>query len=450
MAMVTPRPIARVLHQLGRIAPALGLRRVPAFFSNAASPGSPAGARVHVRWPPGLAVGVGAGALLVSLMAVASATPHPAGQRPIALAALQVRADSLLAGLDPSTAVQERDVLVAPLANGRRAELTLDPALQRYLQKLFQRYDVPYGAVVALEPSSGRVRAYVSHSAANPMAGDLVRDPTPPAASVFKIVTGAALLDSGVGASARVCYNGGFRRLDAVDLRDNPGRDRSCATLSKAMGASINTVFAKLADRHLDPSTLARYADAFGFGQALPFDVATRPSPVEVPSDRLEFARTAAGFWHVHMSPLHAALISATVANQGVMPRAALVDRVLDADGKPLRALQPEAFRPVIPASTARKLTAMMERTVSEGTAHKAFFDNRDRPFLPGIRVAGKTGSLSANRPYRAYSWWVGFAPADNPQLAVAALVVNTPRWRIKGSYVAREALRYHLVEQRR
>ena len=86
--------------------------------------------------------------------------------------------------------------------------------------------------------------------------------------------------------------------------------------------------------------------------------------------------------------------------------------------------------------------------TVTEGTAHSAFYDPKGRPYLPGISVAGKTGSLSSERPYRSYSWWVGFAPEQAPEIALAALVVNTPKWRIKGSFVAREALREYLVER--
>jgi cell division protein FtsI/penicillin-binding protein 2 len=90
----------------------------------------------------------------------------------------------------------------------------------------------------------------------------------------------------------------------------------------------------------------------------------------------------------------------------------------------------------------------MMERTVTDGTARRSFHDARGNAFLPGIRVAGKTGTLSGSDPYRGYTWWVGFAPADRPTIAVAALVVNTPRWRIKASYLARETLRYYLVER--
>ncbi len=356
--------------------------------------------------------------------------------------------EDLLAGFDPLRHEAREGVRVAALRGGRRAVLTLDDGLQRHLEGELERFDVPQGAVVAADPASGRVLAYVSHSSAAPRGTDLVRDASAPAASVFKIVTGAALLDAGVGPGARVCYGGGASGIAAADLVEDPARDTQCASLAEAMGRSINAVFARLADRHLDAPTMRRYGAAFAFGQTLPFDVASAPSRIEISDERLEFARTAAGFWHVHMSPLHGMLLAATIANGGVMPRASMIDRVEDAGGRVLSRHRPQAFRSVIPRGTARRLARMMELTVSRGTARSAFHDPAGQPFLPGIAVAGKTGTLSAERPYRGYTWWVGFAPAENPTIAVAALVVNTPRWRIKASYLAREALRYYLVER--
>jgi penicillin-binding protein A len=198
---------------------------------------------------------------------------------------------------------------------------------------------------------------------------------------------------------------------------------------------------AKLADRKLDRARLLRSAQAFGFGRPLSFDAAIRQSPVDLPTERLELARAAAGFWHVHMSPLHGALIAATIANRGAMPRASMIERVVDRKGRVIRTFQPAASRNAISAATARTLAHMMTGTVTHGTARDAFHDGRGRPFLPGISVSGKTGSLSSERPYRAYSWWVGFAPEVAPKIALAALVVNGPKWRIKASHVAREAL---------
>lgn len=356
----------------------------------------------------------------------------------------------LLAGLDPLSHHEEEGFLVSDLPNGRRAVLTLDPALQGHVARELAHYEVPYASLVAVEPSTGRVLAYVSHSSANPEAGDLALDPTPPTASVFKIITAAALVDRGVGADTNVCYHGGSSRIMAHHLEDQRS-EPACGTLADAVGGSINAIFAKLADRNLDTPTLERYAAAFGFGHALPFDVATLPSPAEIPShdeDRLEFARTAAGFWHMHMSPLHGALIGATFANDGKMMRPAIVDRVLAEDGTVLLRHEPEIFRAVISRATARAVGEMMEETVTHGTGRRSFHDDAGRPFLPDIRVAGKTGTLSGAEPYRGYTWFVGFAPADAPTIAVAALVVNTPEWRIKASYLAREALREYLVER--
>ena len=352
----------------------------------------------------------------------------------------------LLSGFDPLDHERVNGNLVHHLEQHGTAVLSLDPGLQEHVAKILARYRIPFGAVVALEPSTGRVLAYVSHSSADPEAGDLARDPSPPSASVFKVITTAALLDAGVGPNRRVCYGGGRRKLVEADLIDDPDRDRHCLTLQDALGYSANAVFAKLADRHLDRPTLERYASAFGFGHSLPFDARTPASPMEVPEERVEFARTAAGFWHMYMSPLHGALIAATIANRGVMPRASMIDRVVDGSGRQLSVRQPTAFRPVIPSSTARVLGKMMTRTVTHGTSRRAFFDQQGRAFLPGVKVAGKTGSLTQPRPFRDYSWWIGFAPLEKPTIALAALVVNSPRWRIKASYLARETLRHYLV----
>ncbi|MGE0786945.1 MAG: penicillin-binding transpeptidase domain-containing protein [Sandaracinaceae bacterium] len=349
-------------------------------------------------------------------------------------------------GFDPRRHRRADAVMVSDLADGSTAVLSLDPGLQEHVSGMFARYEVPYGALIALEPSSGRVLAYVSHSSAEPDGPDLVLDPSPPTASVFKIVTGAALVEAGVDPDAPVCYHGGLSRLTEGNLEDDPGRDRSCASLGEAMGGSINAVFAKLAVRHLDPSTLERAATRFGFGETLPFDVATRVSPREVPTERLEFARTAAGFWHMHMSPFHGALMAAAVASGGVMPRATIVDTVLDARGRVTYEAHPTPFRTVMEPEVASRVADMMRQTVAHGTARQYFFDGRGNPFLPGIDAAGKTGTLTGSDPYRGYTWFVGFAPVDDPQIAVAALVVNEPRWRIKGSFAAREAMRYWLV----
>ncbi|GAB4213985.1 MAG: penicillin-binding transpeptidase domain-containing protein [Sandaracinaceae bacterium] len=365
--------------------------------------------------------------------------PRPTTERPRA----RRRA---LPSIDLATRRLEDDAYVVDAPGGETAVLSIDAGFQQHLEAYFARYEVPEAGFVALDPSTGRVLAYVSHRGRDSAAADLARDAGAPAASVFKIITGAALLESGVRSTTRVCYHGGESRLVASLLDPNPALDRTCATLAEAMGSSLNVVFARLADQHLDAPTLSRYAQAFGFGQTLPFDLASSPSEIDIPTDRLEFARTSAGFWHSHLSPLHGALIAATVANGGTMPRVGIVDRLIDRDGHVVHRFEPAPYREVIGRDTATALNRMMRLTVTRGTSRRAFHDDRGRPFLPDIEVAGKTGTLSSERPYRGYTWWVGFAPADRPTIALATLVVNTPEWRIKASHAAVEALRYWLV----
>jgi cell division protein FtsI/penicillin-binding protein 2 len=91
---------------------------------------------------------------------------------------------------------------------------------------------------------------------------------------------------------------------------------------------------------------------------------------------------------------------------------------------------------------TAGALIEAMGQTVARGTARKAFRDRRGVPLLPDVAVGGKTGTLHGHHPFRAYSWFVGVAPADDPEVALAVLVVNEPKWRIKAAGTAAELLR--------
>jgi cell division protein FtsI/penicillin-binding protein 2 len=142
----------------------------------------------------------------------------------------------------------------------------------------------------------------------------------------------------------------------------------------------------------------------------------------------------------VKLSPLHAALIAGAVGNGGMAYEPSLIDLV---DGEEENAT---GSMRLLNKDTAGALRDMMKLTVSEGTASSSFHERR-RNILGDIQVAGKTGSLSSHHlPFKDYSWFVGFAPADDPQIAVAAVVVNGLKWRIHAPFIAREALRAYLV----
>jgi cell division protein FtsI/penicillin-binding protein 2 len=343
------------------------------------------------------------------------------------------------------------DGYFAATADGGRAELTLDPGMQEATDEVLRVFAIPYAGAVVLSIPDGRVLAMVGRSAADPRLGaeELALQPWAPAASVFKVVSASALVElGGVSGATRTCYHGGVSAVLPDNLIDLPRIDGRCDTLAYGIGKSQNAILAKLASRHLTPESLGRVGAAFGFGETIPFELPLEPSHLDVPAEPLEFARTAAGFWHSTLSPMHGALLAATIANQGVMPAPTLVGRAVATDGTPLE-LPVAAPRRVISAATAREVGKMMELTTRIGTAKATFNDKKGRRLL-AVDVAGKTGTLGAetDRGYVGYSWFVGYAPADHPRIAFAVTLGNHPSWRIKATYVARRIVTEYLTER--
>jgi hypothetical protein len=203
-----------------------------------------------------------------------------------------------LAGIDLTKIALGDDGATAPAAEGRVARLTLDPELQRAADRILAAHHLPEAAMVLVDVSTGKLLAYASHIEHGDKR-DLCAEATAPSASVFKIVTGAALLeDAGLSPDTRQCYSGGEQRLLARDIEDDPRRDRNCTTLAGAMGHSTNAVFAKLALHDLKREALESMASRLGYGEPLPFDVPVQASTLDLPPDPLGYARTAAGFWN--------------------------------------------------------------------------------------------------------------------------------------------------------
>lgn len=329
--------------------------------------------------------------------------------------------------------------------DGRKVVFTPDVKLQRYAQELLDRYEVPAGAAVLLNSKTGRVLTFAQRYGKSYAAEDrnVALDSSPPAASVFKIVTASALLEqTDLQLTSEICYHGGGGGLYMENLQDSATLDTACRSMQTALGFSINAVFAKWSDRLLDRSVMRQYAERFGFGKPVPFDISVAPSAIDIPRDRLEKARASAGFWHSHLSALHGAVIAQSIAQDGAMLRPYIVDHVEDESGNVIYASSPRYIGRTVEKETARLLKEAMKITVDKGTARRAFKDSHGNPIVPGVDVAGKTGTLNGEKPFRAYSWFVGMAPADNPEVAIAVLIVNEPKWRIKSSWTAAQILR--------
>jgi peptidoglycan glycosyltransferase len=394
---------------------------------------------------------LGAGAVLGVCFAV---WPFLSGGKPLPPALSKVLPRSIprqkidLSGLDLLRLDVRPSKVTAPLPGGRQAQLTLDPVVQRAAEKVMRKYRVPEAGVVAMSPRTGEIIAYASHVEGGDKFDVNLRAEAP-AASVFKVVTGSALVETaGLTSETEQCYRGGRSRIMAAELRDDPERDKWCATLGIAMGRSLNVVFGRLAQKHLTPEDLTKMGGAFGFGSPVPFEVKNDAPMIEVPADPVEFARTAAGFWNTTLSPLAAASLAQTIASGGRTLRPFIVRSVTEGEEVLYRAPEePVVVRRAIEQRTADEVSRMMLHTVASGSAYATFHDQRGRPFLPGIEVAAKTGTLTREKENRHYTWLIAFAPARDPQIAVAALVVNSPEWRIKGPHLALEVLRTYFAE---
>jgi cell division protein FtsI/penicillin-binding protein 2 len=352
-----------------------------------------------------------------------------------------------LDGIDLTRMVLAKTETTAPAADGRTAHLSVDPDLQRTVQQLFLKRGVTEGSVVVMDLRSSRLLVYASINEG--ARRDVNVEAKAPAASVFKIVTGTALVEkAGLTIDHEQCYQGGLHGFELADLIEDEKRDKWCATLAGAMGRSLNVIMGRLALRHLDPDSLGSVAKAYGFGAPIPFDVPVQPSTVNLPKDDdLKFARTAAGFWNTTLSPMQALMIAATVAQRGAVTRPVVVNSVTDERGEIIyRApAAPQKLRQAFSPEVADAVRDMMAETFTNGTAHNDFFDKRGRAYLPNIKLAGKTGTLT-NKSQRFFTWLVGFAGAEEPEIAYAVLVNNGPKWRTKAPFLTREVLRAYFA----
>jgi cell division protein FtsI/penicillin-binding protein 2 len=354
-------------------------------------------------------------------------------------------------------AVEVEGALVQTLGDGTEIEFTVEPALQQKALDILRYYRVEYGTVVAMNPKTGDILAMAEHAEGRPDLRRLALQAEGPAASIFKIVTGAVLVEeAGLSAETEICTHGGRRGLTSKLLQPNARRDRTCQTMAQALGASNNVAFGRWADQKLSPKQLESWAERFLFNRRLPFVYGVAMSRARIPTgSQLGLAKTAAGFQGTNLSPLHAALIASSVANEGTMMVPRLI-RSARQNGEVVYERRHQELAKVMEASTARELRKMMLETTKVGGSAGRFFHRKRRgrvkARIPGLSVAGKTGSLSARGAgvTRYYSWFVAFAPAEDPEIALAALVVNGEVWTVKGAAVAAQLLEHWNAELRK
>jgi penicillin-binding protein A len=302
------------------------------------------------------------------------------------------------------------------------------------------------GAVVAIEPQTGKVRVMVSVPEYDPnlipsRIGAFNTDPNQPLlnrttqelyppGSTFKVVTAAAALDSGAVQPATVIDGSSPKEISGVPLENAGGASFGPISFTDALTNSVNTVFAQVGER-IGRGTLVEYMKRFGFYEDPQLDYpdfqmiasGILNGEGDYVDDGFDAGRVAIGQGglegEIRAGPLQMALVAAAVANDGRLMKPRLVDRVVQQDGRVKERVEPDLQAVVMKPETAEQLTAMMSRVVEEGTGTAAA--------LEGIPVAGKTGTaeVGANREF-TQPWFIAFAPVENPRMAIAVTVERT------------------------
>jgi peptidoglycan glycosyltransferase len=303
------------------------------------------------------------------------------------------------------------------------------------------------GAVVALDPRTGAVQvmastpsynanaaasegafARITRQAGSPLVNRAVEFGYAPG-STFKVLTATAAIDSGQFTPQSTVSGRNGVAISGVPLKNDNNESFGQITLTEALAHSVNTVYAQVAEQ-LGKQTMARYMRRFGFDHKPQLDYPAEEmsssgeylgekllSPTSV---RVDVGRMGIGQDKLRVTPLQMAEVASAVANKGVLMKPHLTSAIVEPDGHVVQRISPKVQSVVMKPSTATAVTGMMEAVVNEGTGTTAQ--------IPGIQVAGKTGTAETLGVSEFNNvWFIAFAPARKPTVAVAVTVAHVP-----------------------
>jgi peptidoglycan glycosyltransferase len=341
------------------------------------------------------------------------------------------------------------DRLRGTTVKGNNLVLTIRPGAQAIANRLLRG---KCGAVVALEPSTGRVLVMATSPTYNPnlienrfnlatktslpCGAPLLNRATAgryPPGSTFKMVTAAAALDTGRFTPSSPFYDPGYCTEYGKQVRNagNPEAPETFGNVNLSTGFqhSINSVFCNVG-KALGAGVVLDYAKRFGFYSLPPLELPEnervesglydhgRLFDPKHPDTQVDPGRLAFGQERLSVTPLQMAMVAAAIGNHGAEMRPQIVERIVSPSGKTITHLQPDQLGRPIKRQTADELTHMMELVVQSGTGYPG-------GVIPGVRVAGKTGTAEIGRGNIHTTWFAAFAPADAPRVAIAVVVEN-------------------------
>ncbi|MBU5257035.1 peptidoglycan D,D-transpeptidase FtsI family protein [Tissierella praeacuta] len=339
---------------------------------------------------------------------------------------LELQYNNTLLNINENAAINEIKNIVAPTTEGNSIKLTIDHELQAKARTLLKGKK---GSIVAMNPSTGEIYAMVSlpdfdvanlkadwkaitESPDSPLINRATQGLYPPG-STFKLITTIAVLNT---ANLEEYYNcTGSTNINGYVFKDYQGKAHGNIDLRQALIKSCNTYFTTKSIE-IGKDRIGNTAERFMINNNIPFDLPIKSSqfPFKENLDKTDIAAAAIGQGKVLVTPLNMALIVSGIANEGQIVKPILVKEIISKNNKILKKNITEVLSQGTDSITANKLKDMMVDVVKSGTGKNARIKN--------IKVAGKTGTAE-NSSGKSHAWFVGFAPADEPKIAIAVIL---------------------------
>ena len=329
-------------------------------------------------------------------------------------------------------------------------QYTFREELEDFVKKQLALYRPDYTSVVVMDNETGQILAAVDYSRTKHIFGrDLAFTNSHPAASIFKVITAADLLENThIKTSTEFSFTGRSTTLYRHQLKEPPQR-RWVRSLDfeKAFATSNNVIFGRTALENLTPAGLKKMAEKFGFNKRLVEGVDLRPSVFEMAKDQYNLAELSSGLnTHTLMSPVHGAVIASVVANAGVL-RYPVVIKSLESI-KDQKTMYPPLKKDelVLTPQTAEDLRTLFMATVTQGTARSSF--RRSQYLLSKLEIGGKTGSLTGGEPFGKRDWFVSYAKSledkNDKGISICVMIVNQKKWYIKSPLLAKNVMEFY------
>ncbi|MBT4790107.1 MAG: hypothetical protein HON90_00925 [Halobacteriovoraceae bacterium] len=326
---------------------------------------------------------------------------------------------------------------------------TLNEKLTKYIKKQLRRYRSDYASVVVIDNNTGKILSAVDYTRKTKSFGkNLTFSSSNPAASIFKVITAAELIEnSEVNNESIFSYSGKATTLYKYQLKDKINRWTRYVPFQKAFALSNNVVFGKAAIKNTDYVGLRNMATKFGFNKKIAQLVSPGSSKLFAEGKQYALAELASGFNRDTMiSPVHGAVIASVVANNGLFRKPTVISEVKDLEHDRVVWSPSFSIERVLSKKSAQNMQGLMELTVRRGTARSAF-----RPWktkrIKDLNIGGKTGTITGGVPYGKRDWFISYAAPQGDEdkgISICVMIVNVKKWYIKSTVLAKKVIEYY------